>query len=76
VLDLPTAFWHELVAAGGRLPGSVHTVIIGGEGALPSRVAQWARLAPGIRLINTYGPTEATVVATAADLHPSASGRP
>lgn len=76
VLDLPTAFWHELVAAGGRLPGSVHTVIIGGEGALPSRVAQWARLAPGVRLINTYGPTEATVVATAADLHPAGSGRP
>ncbi|HLL48342.1 MAG TPA: condensation domain-containing protein, partial [Longimicrobiaceae bacterium] len=41
VLDLPTAYWHELVAAmdgeGLRLPGCVRLVIIGGERALPER---------------------------------------
>ena len=73
VLDLPTAFWHELaysVSTGAvRLPACLRTVIIGGEAALPERVSRWnAAVGSGVRLLNTYGPTEATVVATAADL--------
>ncbi len=42
---------------------ALKTVISGGE-ALPSDVV--ARWAPGRRFLNTYGPTEATVVATLA----------
>jgi thioester reductase-like protein len=73
VLDLPTAFWHELaysVSTGAaRLPPSLRTVIIGGEAALPERVARWrATVGAQVQLLNTYGPTEATVVATAATL--------
>ncbi|NVJ07532.1 myxochelin non-ribosomal peptide synthetase MxcG [Myxococcus sp. AM001] len=73
LLDLPTAFWHELaysVSTGAaRLPPSLRTVIIGGEAALPERVARWrASAGPQVRLLNTYGPTEATVVATVATL--------
>ncbi|MEU6062285.1 amino acid adenylation domain-containing protein [Streptomyces sp. NPDC047097] len=74
VLDLPTAYWHELAhaLAGGlaELPPAVRTVIIGGEAALPERLAQWGQAVDGdrVRLLNTYGPTEATVVATVADL--------
>ncbi|MEV0895342.1 AMP-binding protein [Actinoplanes sp. NPDC049802] len=70
VLDLPTAFWHELVHAlttqDITVPASVRTVIIGGEAALPDRVAAWQRIAPNVQLFNTYGPTESTVVATSA----------
>ncbi|MFP2924910.1 myxochelin non-ribosomal peptide synthetase MxcG [Pyxidicoccus sp. 3LG] len=71
LLDLPTAFWHELaysVSTGAaRLPPSLRTVIIGGEAALPERVSRWcAAVGPEVKLLNTYGPTEATVVATAA----------
>jgi acyl-coenzyme A synthetase/AMP-(fatty) acid ligase/acyl carrier protein len=81
VLDLPTAFWHELILAfegeGLALPPSVRLVIIGGEKALAERVAQWhahtAQTARPARLINTYGPTEATVVATFCELRPGAS---
>ncbi|MGI5446172.1 amino acid adenylation domain-containing protein [Streptomyces sp. CA-243310] len=74
VLDLPTAYWHELahaLACGvARLPDTLRTVVIGGEAALPERVAQWCRSVDPerVRLLNTYGPTEATVVATVADL--------
>ena len=72
VLDLPTAFWHELTLAletgTAHLWPSLRLVIIGGEAALPGRLSAWKRLAPRVRLLNTYGPAEATVVATCADL--------
>ncbi len=72
ILNLQTAFWHEVVSglAGGRkLPPSIRLVIIGGEAALPDRLAAWReRVGPAVRLINTYGPTEATIVATRHDL--------
>ena len=73
VLDLPTTYWHELVLAleSGRatIPGTLRLLVIGGESALPERVAQWRRAAGSrVRLLNTYGPTEATVVATMCDL--------
>ncbi|MBM7846388.1 non-ribosomal peptide synthetase [Herpetosiphon giganteus] len=73
VLDLPTAFWHELadsVAQGVvQLPNCLRVVIIGGEAALPERVRGWLNVVePSVRLFNTYGPTEATVVATVAEL--------
>jgi non-ribosomal peptide synthetase component F len=43
----------------------VRTVIIGGEAASPERVRQWRSFVDArVRLVNTYGPTEATVVAT------------
>lgn len=71
VLDLPTAFWHTLIIEMERdrslqLPNTVHTIIIGGEKAAPEHLATWQQIAPAtINLINTYGPSEATVVATA-----------
>nr|WP_055506900.1 thioester reductase domain-containing protein [Nonomuraea pusilla] len=81
VLDLPTAFWHEvayaLSAGSAVLPPCVRTVVIGGEAALPERVARWhAAVRGGVRLLNTYGPTEATVVATVAELVPGDSEAP
>ncbi|MEL6605585.1 MAG: amino acid adenylation domain-containing protein, partial [Cyanobacteria bacterium J06614_10] len=70
VWDLPTAFWHRLtkdIAQGlATLPDSLRTVIIGGEKVQAQIVQQWQQIARGrnVRLLNTYGPTEATVVAT------------
>ncbi|GAA3127875.1 hypothetical protein GCM10010521_12860 [Streptomyces rameus] len=74
VLDLPTAYWHELAYAvstgAASLPEDVRTVVIGGEAALPERVGRWRKaVGTSVALLNTYGPTEATVVATVADLH-------
>src|SRR6202035_1336810 len=72
LLDLPTAFWHELVARLDverlRLPATLRTVVIGGERALPERVAAWHAQGHSARLVNTYGPTETTIVATRCEL--------
>jgi amino acid adenylation domain-containing protein len=73
VVDLPTAYWHELVNALDSskfsLPAPVRLVIIGGEKALTERVSAWKKLVgERVRLVNTYGPTETTIVATMCDL--------
>ncbi|MFZ5604325.1 MAG: amino acid adenylation domain-containing protein [Pseudomonadota bacterium] len=73
VLDLPTAFWHELVycmdTTAHLLPDTLRLVIIGGEAALPQPVQRWrARVNPSVTLLNTYGPTETTVVCATAVL--------
>ncbi|HEX5759074.1 MAG TPA: amino acid adenylation domain-containing protein [Thermoanaerobaculia bacterium] len=80
VLDVPTAYWHELVEGLGRegsLPHCVRLVVLGGEQVLPEPLALWrAKVGPGVRLLNTYGPTETTVVATACDLTTGAAEAP
>ena len=73
ILDLPTAYWHELVTRMEleqlAFPPSIRTVIIGGERVLPQIVQQWAKLmGANVRVINTYGPTETTVAVTWSDL--------
>ena len=70
VLDLPTAYWHELVydlsLLGVSLPPSLRLTILGGQKASGERLAVWLRMSEaGQTWINTYGPTETAVVATA-----------
>ncbi len=70
VLDLPTAFWHACVQrwsqTGEVSLGAVRLMVVGGEEALPEAYQQWRKLTGGrVRWLNTYGPTEATVAATA-----------
>ncbi len=70
VLDLPTAFWHAWVAdateLGQPLPLTLRLLIVGGEKAQRSAYLEWLGLPRGteVRWINTYGPTEASVIAT------------
>ncbi|MDJ0702180.1 MAG: amino acid adenylation domain-containing protein [Leptolyngbyaceae cyanobacterium MO_188.B28] len=69
VLDLPTAYWRQLTTefatANLGFPDSLRLVIIGGEQAPPEQASLWQKNVGNYpRLINTYGPTEATVVAT------------
>ncbi len=47
---------------------SLRLIILGGEACPPSLGARWCR--PGRTIYNSYGPTEATVVATAALVEP------
>lgn len=69
VLDLPTAYWQELLEVVPAWPAALRLVILGGEQVDAAAVARWReRHGDRVRLINTYGPTEATIIATAVDL--------
>ncbi|WP_062348847.1 non-ribosomal peptide synthetase [Herbidospora yilanensis] len=69
VLDLPTAYFHELVTLDVELPPGLRLVILGGEELSGAAVARWReRFGDSVRLVNTYGPTEATIIATAGDV--------
>jgi amino acid adenylation domain-containing protein len=71
VLDLPTAYWHQLVELIDEIawPDALRLVILGGQQASGAAVDRWRdRFGRRVRLVNTYGPTEATIIATAADL--------
>jgi|GEM_PF-1123693 len=70
VLDLSTAHWAAwcawMVSENTTIPETVRTTIIGGERSSAAALKDW--FAAGGRqhlLINTYGPTEASIVATA-----------
>jgi amino acid adenylation domain-containing protein len=84
ILDLPTAYWQQLIANPDNQkywPPSVRLVIIGGEAASIQHVNHWQQtLGQNVQLFNTYGPTEATVVASSYPLTESVAhfpiGRP
>lgn len=76
VLDLPTAYWHELVhevvESREKLPERLRLVIVGGEKASASAYASWLKAGGNrVRWVNTYGPTEASVIASAYEPDPS-----
>ncbi|GAA2372522.1 amino acid adenylation domain-containing protein [Dactylosporangium salmoneum] len=79
VLDLPTAYWHQLVDLIDqvRWPEALRLVILGGEQAHAAAVARWREhFGDRVALLNTYGPTETTIIATAALLDASADRPP
>ncbi|EST36670.1 hypothetical protein M878_00825 [Streptomyces roseochromogenus subsp. oscitans DS 12.976] len=47
----------------------LRSIFVGGEACPAALVERWSR--PGRRIVNTYGPTEATVTATVQELRPS-----
>ena len=69
VLDLPSAYWHELTAMlcaeALPFPPSVRLVITGGERVLPERLVEWYGHVDGaVRIMNAYGLSEATAIST------------
>jgi amino acid adenylation domain-containing protein len=81
MLGLPTAFWRELATGldeeGAALPAAVRLTVIGGEEAQPHHLASWFRGAGRqVTLLNSYGPTEATIAATFAPVQEWNEGEP
>lgn len=76
VLDLPTAYWHELVREltefGESLPKCLRLLIVGGEKASATAFSSWLKCGGGrVRWVNTYGPTEASIIVSAYEPNPS-----
>jgi amino acid adenylation domain-containing protein len=72
-LHIPPSYWHplmdELSAAGRTVPAWLKLFITGGEGVSTERLAMWIeRTHHPTRIVNAYGPTEATITATAYDV--------
>jgi amino acid adenylation domain-containing protein len=81
--DIPMAYWHQLAQhaigmSADEVPERFRLVIAGGEAMSSDRLALWQQGPFGNRrLVNAYGPTEATVTATAfeaADFKAGQSG--
>ncbi|WP_038266420.1 non-ribosomal peptide synthetase, partial [Xenorhabdus cabanillasii] len=67
MMSLPTLFWSELATRDRELllPDCLRLIVIGGEQVQKSAIQAWfTQAAPLPRLLNTYGPTENTVIAT------------
>lgn len=69
VWDLPTAFFHQVAAHDHELPDTLRLCIIGGQAAELHAVDAFVARATTVRLCNSYGPSEATIVATWCPLH-------
>ncbi|MBT7410094.1 MAG: amino acid adenylation domain-containing protein, partial [Methylococcales bacterium] len=72
-VSLPTAFWHELVSqlveSELEIPRCLRQIVIGGEAVYAAKLTEWQQtVGTSVRLLNSYGPTEATVVSTVFDL--------
>ncbi len=62
--DLPTALFHRQIEEDPASLAGLRTVVVGGEVMNPALAAAALAANPGLRLINGYGPTEATTYAT------------
>ncbi len=68
MLDLTTSFWAAwsawMVAENKTFPAKIRCTIIGGERLSEVALGHWKLATGGARLLNSYGPTEASIVAT------------
>jgi amino acid adenylation domain-containing protein len=69
VINLPAAFWHQLVNAEYLTwPACLRIVGVGSERVSPESHRKFRESASGhMRFLNLYGPTEATITSTAYD---------
>ncbi|MGW2746442.1 amino acid adenylation domain-containing protein [Streptomyces sp. NPDC001450] len=68
VMELTPSYWAELVARLDTLApqlASLRLLVTGGEALPADPLRHWFAHLPGVPVVNTYGPTEAVVSATA-----------
>ncbi|MBB5066043.1 non-ribosomal peptide synthetase/type I polyketide synthase, partial [Granulicella mallensis] len=83
IANLPSAFWEQLIKEEAlAIPQCLRQIMIGGQAVSQSALVRWfKRDGHRPRLINAYGPTEASVNSTLLDVRPedvihSSIGRP
>jgi amino acid adenylation domain-containing protein len=82
VVNVPPAYWHQWAQAWVNTPGlapnsQLRLVIIGGDAMLAESLQLWQKTPMrAARLLNAYGPTEATITATTYEVPPQVDGLP
>lgn len=83
VVDLPTRFWQEMAESNvPKIPVCIRLVIISGEAVSRHALEVWSRRDGHLpQVLNVYGPTETTIIATIQELDRTSScwnsiGRP
>jgi amino acid adenylation domain-containing protein len=62
--DMPTALFHRQAEQDPASLGGLRTLLVGGETLGPDHARAVLAANPGLRLVNGYGPTEATAYST------------
>ncbi|MEU0340403.1 amino acid adenylation domain-containing protein [Streptomyces bobili] len=78
VMELTPSYWAELVARLDVLAprlASLRLLVTGGEALPADPLERWFTYLPGVPVINTYGPTEAVISATAHTVDAVPGGR-
>ncbi|MEU5095199.1 amino acid adenylation domain-containing protein [Streptomyces sp. NPDC020996] len=78
VMELTPSYWAELVARLDMLAPhltSLRLLVTGGEALPADPLERWFAHLPSVPVINTYGPTEAVISATAHTVHAAPPGR-
>ncbi|MCZ0991311.1 non-ribosomal peptide synthetase [Streptomyces diastatochromogenes] len=78
VMELTPSYWAEVVARLDALApqlASLRLLVTGGEALPADPLARWFAHVPGVPVINTYGPTEAVISATAHRIEEVPHGR-
>jgi amino acid adenylation domain-containing protein len=68
VLTISTGLFHELVRASLPLLGGLRLISAGGDVLSPMAAAELREAHPSVRLLNSYGPTEATIAASSYEV--------
>ncbi|MFC5643548.1 amino acid adenylation domain-containing protein [Kitasatospora cinereorecta] len=78
VMELTPSYWEELVARLDAVAGSLASLrllVTGGEVLPPGPLERWFAHLPGVPVVNTYGPTESVISATAHRVTAPVEGR-
>ncbi|MER6746443.1 amino acid adenylation domain-containing protein [Streptomyces fungicidicus] len=78
VMELTPSYWTELVARLDTLAPRLATLrllVTGGEALPADPLAHWFAHLPGVPVVNTYGPTETVISATAHTVAGAPAGR-
>ncbi|MFJ3641301.1 amino acid adenylation domain-containing protein [Streptomyces sp. NPDC090108] len=78
VMELTPSYWAEVVAGLDTLAprlASLRLLVTGGEALPADPLERWFARLPGVPVVNTYGPTEAVVSATAHRVEGAPDGR-